>query len=431
MARMAWVKDLLTAGTYHPPGADPVTFTLADLRRMERNGSRMLANQWTVPVCVEHQDQGKPVRRLSRAEARARGFLCFTSGFRVTPDGTLQAYGDDPEDADDAKLLRKLQFVSPEIRWDWKTGDGVRWPGPSITHLALTPTPVNNRQRPFQRLSMQVRLSMADFKGSKMADEKDDAKIEDAVDDVLGDETQTDEAGEAPEADAETEADAAEAGDAADTELTGLFEQVGLFVPTDAMGDIKQFKSALLISLKTKLAADGADGEDAGDGAGDDLMTDTGEAPAGAEPAPNPPPAGGGLGLSMSAREEAYTSKLIETGRGELRRRLKKCYETGRIPQGVYQRELTVLAGVRLSLDDRGDVERTDLAVKLDAWEESPASPALRPVTSGPKKGQTRLSAAEPAPIPADRRAAETPEDARRVNDEMDQAKQASKFAVR
>lgn len=152
-------KDACYPGRVVVPGEDgPVayTFTAADMAAMERTGREKLKDGWSVPAAWEHQEVG-PEKvgsrvRLSRTPAErerdfARGVFGRVKDFARTPDGRLKVLiaGDDP---DDLKQLHKVRFVSPQIDWDWQDTDGKVWAGPTVTHLAATPRPVQRHQHP-------------------------------------------------------------------------------------------------------------------------------------------------------------------------------------------------------------------------------------------------------------------------------------------
>jgi len=147
-------KDIAYAGRVVVPtedgGAASYTFTPADLRHIAGTGNAKVRDGWQIPLCWEHQDVTPERLRMSRgAKDRdfARGVFGRIERFDLTPDGRLKALvtGDDPRDLDQ---FRKVRFVSPEIQWDWTDTDGRTWRGPTVTHLAATPRPVQRHQHP-------------------------------------------------------------------------------------------------------------------------------------------------------------------------------------------------------------------------------------------------------------------------------------------
>ncbi len=196
-------KDVLYPGRITVAGADgePVSYTFRneDVSTIERNGNAKLADSWNIPVCWEHQDV-EPVR-LSQAEKdrrMAQGVFGDAGKFR-TQAGRLQVLlkGDDEADY---KQFQKVKFVSPEIQWDWMDSDGHVWNGPTITHIAATPRPVQRHQEPVgairlsfpgakslselfstlpktSRVAGRLRLSLANYEGTAVADDLDIASL--------------------------------------------------------------------------------------------------------------------------------------------------------------------------------------------------------------------------------------------------------------
>lgn len=121
-----------------------------------------------VPVPWEHQDDAKPVSRGERLAARVKRNAGFLKDLYLTRDGALWGDIDIADPAVAKHIHRNVRYVSPEIESEFTDGDGTRWKD-VITHLALTPRPVFQRQKPFgepppPRLSLArvttIRLSM-------------------------------------------------------------------------------------------------------------------------------------------------------------------------------------------------------------------------------------------------------------------------------
>jgi len=167
---MAWEveKDVLYPGRVVVAGPDgrprSYTFTADDLARIERTGNAKIAERWEIPLAWEHQPveptKGRAAEvRLSQAERDrdfARGVFGFAKGL-VQRDGRLRVRlaGDDEADL---KQFQKVRYVSPEIAWDWTDSDGKTWHGPTITHIAATPRPVQRHQ---DAVGQPIRLSLA------------------------------------------------------------------------------------------------------------------------------------------------------------------------------------------------------------------------------------------------------------------------------
>jgi hypothetical protein len=178
-------KDVLVPGTYALADGRRVTYTPDDVAGMARRARDMIAAGLSIPICWDHQDVGitTDAERLAR---KAKATLGWVEGADVGPDGALSMTLEVP-DEDDARRLPAIRFVSPEIDRDVSDGAGRTWPGRSITHVAVTPRPVQAKQNTFARLGRTegskrekpVRLSLGDL---TMADDK----VDDAVPDGTG-----------------------------------------------------------------------------------------------------------------------------------------------------------------------------------------------------------------------------------------------------
>lgn len=163
---MRFKKTALSPGSYRLPDGRTVSYSRTDLARLAQRAREMITAGLQIPVPWEHQN----LVPLSEEEARAHKAK-YNAGFvdnaTVGPDGDLVLWLDIPGE-DDAKRIPSVRFCSPEIRTDWRDGAGRLWKGPSLTHLALTPLPVQHQQRAgFQPVQMSnvIRLSLTDRVG--------------------------------------------------------------------------------------------------------------------------------------------------------------------------------------------------------------------------------------------------------------------------
>lgn len=174
MARFRW--QALTPDTPWVVGTNPDgtpklhTFTRADSRKFAASGNAMLQAGINIPVSMEHRDDQKP-RQLSRddwASERAKGTAGWVDKFLVSKNtGIMFVEGEAPS-AEDAKAIEANRFCSPEID-AFKDGKGLDW-GEVITHLAVTPRPVQHDQTPVLRLSQTcMRLSLDPKDGKDLA----------------------------------------------------------------------------------------------------------------------------------------------------------------------------------------------------------------------------------------------------------------------
>lgn len=155
-------KDVLKPGRYRLADGRLIEYTQGDVKRLGQRLKQMKAAGLHVPMAWEHQDDAKPRSRAERMADRARFNLGFAED-AVMEGGRLICEIDVP-DEEDARRLASARYVSPEVVTDWIDGLDRRWPGRSITHIAVTTHPVNPDQKPFERLSRGVeRFSIADL----------------------------------------------------------------------------------------------------------------------------------------------------------------------------------------------------------------------------------------------------------------------------
>lgn len=351
-------KDVLYPGTYSVPDATgrqrrTVRYTPEDVRRLRERFGEMKSAGVAVPVCWGHQDDARPMTAAERAAAQAKGTLGWVEELDVSPEGYLVATIDVPSD-DDARRLPAVRYVSPEILPDFTDGDGRRWPGRSITHVAVTSRPVQHRQQPFRPLQPDlVRLSLADRLGeADMADNADKPE-------------QGEGGGEGPP-------------------LKKVLEKLaghGIKLPDDT--DEANFLERLIVALEALGGQEGGD-------------------------EPEPPPDVGAaepVAMSLERRLKAAEARLLITERDNLKRRIQALYDTGRVTRPIRDKLLSQAGAVQLSLSESGSVAASPLVARVEAYED------LLPNTAWSAE---RLDLARPVPPPApDRR----PQTAQEVDD--------------
>lgn len=306
-----FTKDVLYPGTYRLLDGRRVSYTRADVKHLTQRLKDMTAAGLQVPVAWEHQDGAKP-----SPAAAAKGNLGFALDAEETADGYLTAKLDIPAD-DDAKRLPSVRFVSPEIVNDFVDGSGRKWPGASITHIAVTPRPVQHRQKPFQPVRMSqntVRLSLGDY---QMADEKE------------------------PE-EKEGEGEGEGGGDKLKKALEAL-TKIDLMLGDDTT--LETLLDRLTVAIETKLAHEG-------------LSDDDKEEPAADAASP----------VMMSLMSEVLDGK-----REKLKTRIKDLFKTGRINKPLRDKLTAELNTAKLSLGKDGKVVETPLAARVAAYEDLPA----------------------------------------------------------
>ncbi len=375
-----FLKDVLYPGAYFVPdgkgGRRKVTFSREDVRRLGERMKEMLAAGLQIPLAAEHQDKAKP---LTAEERKADWVKKLTLGWAeeaaLAPEGFLSTKVEVPV-AEEARRMPAVRFVSPEIVEDWVDGNGRKWPGPSITHLAVTPRPVQHRQKPFQPLQMScLRLSLGDYAGEDdMADDTDK-----------------------PDKPAESEPEPT--GGKFDLEdLRKILKDDGYGVP-DHVREPQPFLEHLHTAALSKKAMIDKLLEDEGD---DDSMDTEGEEVNGngVEPPAEPAPGDGPIVMSLAGHRFTITPRkaagkprkgpsgankgkpqsdpraarleaaLLGKERDTLKGRIGGLYRSGRVTKPIHDRLLRDASTVRLSLDEGGKLQGNTVLAKVEAYEE-------------------------------------------------------------
>ncbi len=320
------------------------TFTAEDCRSLGDKANRMLAAGVSIPVCWEHRDDANPARKLSRdqwATEQVLGTAGWVERYEIDADGRVWANIEVPDPADAAKA-EALRYCSPEVQPDVLDGDGREW-GRAFAHLALTPRPINQHQKPIQRLSGAkpvarsvsdvIRLSVNPTGGEDMADEKkdDEAAVEEP---------------KPPEEKPKT-------GDGLDggvKELIEALRAVGMLIPDEVM-DV----AGLIIAIKAS-----------GDAPTDDQLP---------EIEPVAPGDGGGGTVAMSLQKQQELAEVL--ARKNILTRIDRLLKSRRVTPEIAAK-LTKAAGtVKLSFGETtGDLEPNDVLARVEAYEELPKDAA-------------------------------------------------------
>lgn len=156
-----WKKEMGYVGDWWPDGAaSPFRLTANDIAEQCRIGNEKIAAGIPIPLFKEHQDVDEATLSLNDLKAgKVANTLGFPDRFFVE-DGILVAEGEALTDEDATTLLRN-KFASPQFRREFRDGTGKTWPGWSITHLAVTPMPVQVPQKPFEILAPVAMSSLA------------------------------------------------------------------------------------------------------------------------------------------------------------------------------------------------------------------------------------------------------------------------------
>lgn len=378
---MAWQieKDVLYPGrvVVAGPSGKPLeyTFTPRDLALMNRTGNLKIADHWNVPLVFEHQDE-KPDRRkmvqLSHSERErefARGVFGCAKGYRL--DGNrLKAIlaGDDDEDL---KRFQKIKFVSPEIEWDWMDSDGKVWHGPTITHIAATP-------RPVQRHQEAVRLSQNANKPRQFADLGEFIESAGSGRNVGGTihpfviRLSLNDYAEAPMADDENGASGGGKKGNWCSRIVAALAGVGIKLPDcNESKDPEHF--ADLIETACLNADQGPSDDELLEPEAEENMPeeppgDMEQPPPGAEAPPGPP-------IQMSLTRQ--TERAAELARRNLAAEIKDLERTRRITPAVADDLRNKLKAVRLSFAKSGDLQDNAVSVRIEAFQQNPPGSAF------------------------------------------------------
>jgi hypothetical protein len=144
-----WKETLIPGRMHDPKTGREFTITPTQVKQAHANVKLMLSRGVPIPLVFEHVDleAGDP------DEWRANyARFCFghVGASRISPTGTLELRHDVVDDSD-IPTLRKCKFVSPKIRPSgWMDSRGHSYTGAVLTHSALTPSPVQYWQKPFE-----------------------------------------------------------------------------------------------------------------------------------------------------------------------------------------------------------------------------------------------------------------------------------------
>ncbi len=326
-------KDVLYPGTYHLPDGRRITYTPSDVQHLSRRLLDMTQAGLQVPLCWDHQHEAKPVQMGTGGADRHKWNLGFATGARLTPEGYLEASLDVPVD-EDARRLPAVRYVSPEIVNDYVDGSGRKWPGLSITHVAVTSRPVQHKQSPFKPVQLgyaPVWLSLGDM---DMADEEKGTKKKSSSE---------------PDGD-----EAASGGDV--KKILGLLKSKGVPLPEDTTSE--NFMDRLMVAL----VATGASEDGAGDTEIEGGGTDDTDVAA-------PPP----VMMSMDqvqTENNALKSRLVASERAGLAARIRALSQSGKVTKQIRDKLLEELNTVQLSLDRNGQLLNSKLLAKIEAYED-------------------------------------------------------------
>lgn len=367
-------KDLLYPGEWHLRDGRVFRCTPGDVRHFATRLNEMREKGLHVPVTWEHQPDIKPATRaawLSRNADMAR----MTAGFATSArdeGGVLCGDLEIPDEAD-RKQLPKTRFVSPMIEWDYRDPTGKVWSGPSITHIAITPAPVQYTQQPFGSPSLTsgagapvamstlqfqspITLSLAMYRPVALGDTAMADEDYTPADDMGGENNLF--GGDA----------AASATDPLLTEVIALLKAKNIVIPDDTT--MEDLLPHLRTALMTHAAATGE---------GDETKEPDGDEVNGMEPRPETQVMMSQLSSLQSQVGEAnriitsLRAAVSATQTEALQQRIDRLSRHGvdRRTIGDLKRSLST---VSLSVTDDGSLERSDLLTRIEAYESLPVA---------------------------------------------------------
>lgn len=301
-------------------------FTEADCHRYAAIGNEMV-NVLNVPASWNHRDDATPISRDDKASQQAKGFAGKVTSYEIA-DGKLFARLS-IDDAD-ANQVEKVRFVSPEIN-NFIDGSGKQW-GECITHVAITPRPVQHWQQPIQRLGHPIRLAFDSEKGTEMAEPADD-KTTDGGGDYFK---------KAIEA------------------LAGK----SIILPEDTTPE-NMCERIVIACMQGEVVDDEDD-----------------DPPVDIVPDDQKPP----ISLSLQKQEQ----QARDLASANLGRRINSLLKTGRITPPIKAKLLADLGKIQFGFDDKGELVSNNVVAKVEAYEALPKNSAW---SKGGKDKGIRLSA--------------------------------------
>lgn len=184
-------KDILWEGKWTYRDGRVLRVTDSKIRNALANGNRMLTSGLDVPFCWEHQPDTfpRPVEMSSaiygspdRRAEWAKNVLTRVEGYKVehVPGrGAVLFAGFDGNSMtpDELHRVQSCGKVSCRLDLDFEDarGHGTAYPGLSVSHVAITPKPVEPKQGPFL-MGRGQSSKHTYYLGAAMADKADDEK---------------------------------------------------------------------------------------------------------------------------------------------------------------------------------------------------------------------------------------------------------------
>lgn len=327
------------------------SFSRKDTATAARNCLKMLRRGLRIPCVFEHQPDAEPTE-LSRGD-RLANYVKHTfgeiRGAKLDGQGVLwlrhEVY--DPKDA--AFLARTRMQCSPKMYPGYSDSRGGEYRGPTVGHVAATPSPIQTWQKPFE-LSRSGALYLS-YEVPPMADDTDDK--------------------------GDAEPKGGEKGELG--ELMEALRAKGLTI-SDKVSTLKE----LIIAVESCGDMDGGD---------DDLPEPEPEAPPADDDLANtaPAPTGGApMLMSMGSPDPAVRKQVAGWARDErsdLKKRVQAAFTSGRLDRPEARQWLRRVSAVEMSFTVEGEAVHP-LAKKLAEVEARPAHSRWSP--TGKRPGDAR-----------------------------------------
>lgn len=402
-------KDVLWTGRWKYPDEE-LRIGRADLLQAVANGNAMIRDGLAVKYCWDHQPGVIPMppgqwTKLLADPAKAAEFsksvitdaVGFELGQNKAGKPVVHALFD-PARLNPTELAQVLRAGTVSCRLDRNFREarvgGNKYPGWSISHIAVTPKPVELRQEPF------ILMSRADWPSDRTVFMGEGAPMAaEAKDDTPPPKDATPK--DAPPAEETTPEPELGAAGQEFKKLLANLSTLG-FVAGESVKDIK----TLNIALEAIANNGGLD-----DGVGDDDDALDPNAPEATTGAP-----GGGMPMMMSQAEMAkkYPAR-VANDRAEAIALVKTAVREGRIPANTGDQYLADLTGFQMSYAG-GTLQRSGVLAKIDLLADLPKGTFITARKHGLRKsfamGRNGAAGTEVADPPAKFAKTQSPDEA-------------------
>lgn len=397
-----WKEVLIPSPAQFDARGRRFSITPEQVRQAHRNASLMLSRGVPIPCVFEHVnlEAGDPDEWKARYAKYCFGHI-GASRLATAGDvraGIASAVGTllmrhDVDDPEDVKRLRKVKYVSPKVYPGYRDSRGGVYHGTTVSHSALTPTPVQFWQRPFKLPRDDSTAPRTGYDPPAAAPGPPASRatptpvqfwqrpFELSRGAALYLSYTPPEGPTVPnEGDDKGKTGAGDAGRGELGALIDALREIDLTIP-DEVRDI----AGLIIAIKATRSKPAADADLDLD---DDLDLDA--AGTGAGDAGATAPAGGAPMLMSDARAEPFRTMT----RRDLVTRVKGLLRSGRIDRPTAQRLAHRAQAVELSFTTAGDmVNRPDVFADVEAYERLPKGLAFTAKGGRPAPDELELSA--------------------------------------